>query len=152
MKMNEQGWSLLRYFNPEEKNEAGNPAFPTPYLMESEVMFRLDHMRHVVGKPFIVHCSYEIRKSGQHPLGMAVDGHFVGMTVIEQYLTAEQFGFGGLGFYPYWNNPGIHVDSREIHGYEKASRWWRDKNSPDNSIPIRQLYHPITAAAINQFI
>ena len=109
-KMKTEDWPLLHFFTPNEPDQQGRPAFPKPYLMDRPLMFRLDAMRGVVGKEFIVHESTGgIHTEPLHGLGLGIDGHFVGLSAIEQYLYAEQWRWPGLGFYPFWNDPGILV-------------------------------------------
>ena len=62
---------------------------------------------------------------GDHRDGAAVDLHFTKVTLLNQFLAAERFPFGGIGIYPYWNNPGLHLDIRNV---VRGARWWRDKD------------------------
>ena len=52
--------------------------------------------------------------------------------MMEQLVFALRFDWGGVGFYPYWNAPGIHVDNR-TDGNHMREIWWRDKGG---------AYHP----------
>jgi uncharacterized protein YcbK (DUF882 family) len=57
-----------------------------------------------------------------HYVGKAADIHIVGMSLIDAYLAVEKLGlFNGVGLYPFWNNPGLHVDLRQ-----KPARWGRN--------------------------
>ena len=47
------------------------------------------------------------------------------MPIVDQYLYAERFCFGGIGVYPFWHDFGLHVDVRIDRD---GARWWRDKN------------------------
>lgn len=58
----------------------------------------------------------------QHYKGRAVDSHAQDkktgelISVIDQYLVAEKLDlFGGIGFYPQWNRPGLHLDIGPEH-------------------------------------
>lgn len=67
--------------------------------------------------------------AGQHPLGRAIDCYFYekqpgDVNVADQFFWAMRFNWGGIGFYPHWNTPGIHVDMRQNIQYR--SLWWRD--------------------------
>ncbi len=131
MRMTKADWNFLHNFSEAE--------FGYPLLMDATLMHRLDVMRSWVGKPFVIHASYATEghsTDSLHYEGKAVDGHFVGLTAIEQYMAAEQFNWGGLGFYPAWNNPGIHVDTRIIGATEKAARWWRNEKGVYHSIDL----------------
>lgn len=137
-KMTNEDWGKLKFFDAFE--------FETPEEMEQEVVFLLDAIRAVAGAPFRVHESFSLtghETNSLHKIGGAIDGHFEGLGVIEQYLLCEQFRPAGLGFYPFWSPPGIHIDSRSLMPYQKAARWWRDAGG---------IYRRITVAAIKQFI
>jgi hypothetical protein len=44
------------------------------------------------------------------------------MSLVDAYLAVEKLGlFNGVGLYPFWNNPGLHVDLRQ-----KPARWGRN--------------------------
>lgn len=109
IKMN---WEKIRYFKPSE--------FNYPYKMSEELIIALDALREYVDKPIIIHSDYRPGDSGQHGKGLAVDIHIKNMHVIDQFLCAERMGlFKGIGVYPRWNNPGLHLDVRE----GKSARW-----------------------------
>lgn len=138
MRMNVAAWKMIHNFSWHEFNE--------PMKMDQDLLFKLDTMRTWVGRPFIVHASYEAEghaADSLHPYGKAVDGHFEGLTAIEQYMLAEQFNWGGLGFYPHWNQPGLHLDTRFVPPGEKAARWWRDADG---------IYQPVDLATISDLL
>ncbi len=139
-RMTKKDWGFLDHFSLEERDQQGRPAFPLPYAMNRGLMYRLDAMRKVVGASFIIHESTGGEHTSElHGLGLGIDGHFVGLGAIEQYLFAEQWNWPGLGFSPYWHDPGIHVDMRALGPYEKAARWWRDAEGH---------YHPIVPGVV----
>jgi uncharacterized protein YcbK (DUF882 family) len=112
-------WEKIKYFS---KNENwGDPNKVDAYLVQA-----LDALRGMVNKPIVIHCAYD--ESGhatnsQHYKGKAADIHIVGMDAVDQLLAAEKIGlFNGIGIYPFWNNPGLHVDVRTV-----PARWARDK-------------------------
>lgn len=109
MKVSE--WKL-KYFKPSE--------FQYPEKMDDELLIYLDMLREEVDKPIIIHSDYRPGDKGQHGLGLAVDIHIKDMNVIDQFLCAERTGlFKGIGVYPRWNNPGLHLDIRK----GKNARW-----------------------------
>ncbi len=67
---------------------------------------------------------------------MAFDGHVVGVSLYQMFITAIMFGFGGVGFYMLdndnknvgmrVNNPYIHIDVRP-HKLGRTSIWYREK-------------------------
>ena len=69
--------------------------------------------------------------TSKHYTGEAIDFHFIlkdksVMPVLEQLAMAERFGWGGIGIYPHWISPGLHVDTRQIKTYEPGARWYRN--------------------------
>ncbi|MBN2251069.1 MAG: hypothetical protein JW724_03225 [Candidatus Altiarchaeota archaeon] len=86
-------------------------------------------IRNITGWPMIVHCAYEQaghNPTGQHPLGNAVDIHFLQRQTpkdfYDQILTMETVLKGlqawdrvGIGIYPGWACPGFHLDVRGDH-------------------------------------
>ena len=112
-------WEYVRFFKPTE--------FVSPELMSPILIYALDALRAKVGRPFIVHSSYRGGDEGTHGKGLAVDGHFDGVPLIDQFLAAEKsLLFGGIGLYPHWNNPGIHVDVRNVTKEKGGARWGRN--------------------------
>jgi len=103
-------WKKVKHF---DKNENwGDVSRVDPFLIYS-----LDVLREMAGRPIIIHCAY--KKSGhsnnsQHYHGKAADIHIKGLNVVDQYLIAEKCGmFNGIGVYPFWSSPGLHVDIRQ---------------------------------------
>lgn len=110
--MTEEDWehAILGGFCKKEK-------WGDPFKMSKELIFKLIKLRSmlIVKYPqikIIIHCGYEYRDTGgYHPKGMAVDIHASGINLIDFYLIAEKSDlFGGIGIYPKWNNPGLHLD------------------------------------------
>jgi hypothetical protein len=103
-------WANIRNFNPD------TPGIGDSDKIRIEIMRPLDAFADWLaarGHRFVIHCAYEARETGYHPHGVAVDGHIPGMSVVDQYLAAERFDdFNGIGVYPDWNNPGLHIDAR----------------------------------------
>lgn len=83
---------------------------------------------------FIVHCDYRPGDPRLHGEGKAIDGSFryrkTGkcLPVLKQFLMAMKYTWGGVGFYPYWNNPGIHIDTRLRTIYQPSATWWKDED------------------------
>ena len=122
-KMTPELWQASTYFK--ESEAWGNPGMMARELIEALNAFR-DH----VGRPVIVHCGTQGAhvQNSYHYRGEAVDIHVDGMNVIEQFLAASRFtAFRGLGLYPYWNNPGLHLDCRTLTYNAPRARWLRDK-------------------------
>lgn len=119
-------WEIIKYFKPVEFGKNGK-------WMQEQLMRRLDNMREYIGK--VIHCEPEHPGGGYrlkpasaqdksyHYQGLAVDIHIEGLSLAEMYLLAEKYNFTGIGVYPKWNNPGLHVDMRPVAEYGRGSRW-----------------------------
>ena len=135
--MTDHDWACVApYFRKDSKTDKwGNP-----YRIDTALVYGLFELRKLVGKPVHVHCGVEERYYGYHPKGLAVDVHVEGMPLLDQYLMAERIPvFRGIGLYPWWNRPGLHLDRRPISSFEK--RWISfGKNK----------YLPLTASALSR--
>jgi len=94
----------------------------------------LDDLREYVGEPIKIHCGYEQRENNSHhTFGTAIDCSCPNISLFDFFLAASRFvGWGGIGVYPKWNNPGLHLDTRS---YDKKTRayWSRIDN---NYLPL----------------
>ena len=122
-------WSTIRHFKREE-------FIKNPDLVSWDTVQLMDEMRSAVNKEVVIHVAWDdsghVFDSGHYTLtreyATAVDYHVVGLSLLDQWLFAERFPWSGIGIYPFWNQPGIHVDLRLI-GREHSHlgrRWWRD--------------------------
>lgn len=113
-------WQDIKYFKKEEFNHPDEFINNGGYVL----LQKLDEFREFVGKPIIIHSDFRPGDKGQHGKARAVDIHIKGMHVIDQFLCAEKFGkFTGIGVYPNWNNPGLHLDIRHLDEGEPFHRW-----------------------------
>lgn len=122
-------WSTIRHFTRAE--------FPKdPDRVSPDVVLLMDEMREAAGVPIIVHVAWDdsghvgdsSHYSTTRDYAMAVDFHFVGWPLLDQWLFAERFPWNGIGLYPHWNAPGLHCDLRRLgrdHPH-LGKRWWRD--------------------------
>ena len=132
-------WERIRHFEPSE--------YTHPDRMDSMAVQMMDAMRHEedlyrrkAGKNGIIITldeTYALRPKNpksQHPKGKAQDAVIRDavtrepLDVFEQFLIASRYFWTGIGFYPFWNNPGIHVDTRTLSIYQRRATWWRDKD------------------------
>lgn len=117
-------WKKIRHFRKSEWEPGANK-------VHHRLIHTLDEMRAFCGRPIIIHNAYATTghsDNSYHYRGEAVDFHIKGISLLWQFLFAERFGFGGIGVYPHWNNPGLHCDIR-YHWPESdvpGDRWWRD--------------------------
>ena len=88
-----------------------------PILLE-----KLYCLRQYVDRKIFIHSGYRAGDTGLHGQKKAFDIHIEGLSVVDQYLVAERFNFNGIGVYPYWNRPGLHVDVRFRH-----ARWGKSE-------------------------
>jgi len=110
-------WKDIRHFDPSEK-------WGDFTRMDYKLVSELDRLRHYIGKKIVLHCGYEPRDGkGYHPKGMAVDCHAEGMRLLEFYLAASRFEFGGIGVYTWWHRPGLHLDTRELTEEKGRALW-----------------------------
>lgn len=115
--MNKEQWDTIKYFSPNEK-------WGDPNKMSYELLILLDNLREYLDKPIIIHCGYEDRKnSSYHCKGMAVDCHCSNINLLDFYTEASRFSFGGIGVYPWWNKPGLHLDVRREDNIIYRSLW-----------------------------
>jgi len=135
MKMAKGDWSGLEHFTVDEN-------WGDPYKMDRDLLYLLEYLRILFRFPFVVHCGYDTEghsENSQHYVGKAVDFHVRTMNfknavdlLIDTLKTLKvgkvrmlfpKFMVGkykdvlvadliGLGIYPHWNSPGIHLDTR----------------------------------------
>lgn len=118
--------------------------FDAPDMLDSRLLHMLDGMvveetKRRPGLLFIVHSDFRPGDDGEHGMGRAVDGHFqltngVIIPVSDQFLMAIRYNFSGVGFYPCWVRPGVHVDVRPILLTGRKATWWRDQHGNDRAI------------------
>ena len=97
----------------------------------------MSHLWHFHKISHRINSDYREGDDGEHGKGNALDVVLFkskpgDIHCIIQYCIANQFDFGGLGFYPFWKTPGIHIDCREKKN--PRSTWWAD---------IKGRYHSI---------
>lgn len=127
--MKESDWERITHFSPKEN-------WGDPQKMSFVLIRMLDEMRERSGSPIIIHEGYATSghsPNSYHYQGRAVDFHIQEMDLLDQYLWAERLEFRGIGVYPYWNNPGLHVDIRA----GKKAAWARTKDGVYVSLTAR---------------
>jgi len=132
--MTSANWDAIKYFSIDEN-------WGDPYMMNSELMFALEALRGFVSKPIMIHCGYEERpkKTSQHNFGRAVDLHIFGLSLWDQFNVAQRFrSFRGIGVYPWWNNPGLHLDTRPLGKYEPIATW--GSTAPNRYVKITKQF------------
>jgi uncharacterized protein YcbK (DUF882 family) len=117
--MRNASWKTLNYFTKKEFRKDPNKVHPEiPHLCDAI----RERCTIVVPAPadvkMILHVVWDdtghSSKSYHYKeKAMAVDFHIVGVPLPLQYTILTSFRqIGALGFYPWWNNPGWHMDIR----------------------------------------
>lgn len=119
-------WLYLKHFKREEN--WGDPDKMARSPNGQALLYTLDDFASYVkrndpGRKVIIHCGVEPRGSGFHPQGSAVDLHVTGTTLWEQFESAIRFPFRGIGLYPTWNSPGLHLDMRPLASGQPRALW-----------------------------
>lgn len=127
-------WEKVEHFNAFED-------WGDPYKMWVILIYHLDSFREYLKKPLIVHCGWEMRDSGWHPAGAAVDLHCPSLSYKDLAFKAMQFTFTGIGLYPCWNNPGVHLDVRPLADNDKKRKLWYRHEWMDGNILKKQYYN-----------
>ena len=96
--------------------------------MNPLLIYSLDALRELAGRPIIINSGYRPNDPGStHKNGDAADIVITGLSVIDQFLLAEKTRlFSGIGVYPFWNRPGLHLDVRPLRANQHAPRWGRN--------------------------
>jgi hypothetical protein len=102
--------------------------------------YQVDQYRRVRGEdPIFIRIHDDVsprpdNPGSYHPQAMAVDFSIWNKTTHEpldaweQFLLCRLYPWGGLGLYPFWNNPGCHGDIRPLSIYQPFATWWRDED------------------------
>ena len=138
-------WGRLPDFRPEE--------FTHPDDVDSYVLYTLQEMRteanrrrKLRGKDGII-ITINKPKGDYRPGDLKVHGKGLALDVVirncltkqplpvlEQFMIAVQHFWTGVGFYPFWNSPGIHVDMKPLTVWSRRRTWWRDGNDSYEAI------------------
>ena len=116
----------LKHFKPEE--------FQYPELLDETLLIQLDSMRDSRDDIIItINCDYRPGDKGFHGIGKAIDCVIretvsqAPWNILRQFVFANRFLWGGIGFYPFCNTPGLHLDIRPMTRFGRRPLWWRDK-------------------------
>jgi uncharacterized protein YcbK (DUF882 family) len=127
----------VKYFSPEE--------FERIDEMWAPLIWELDRLRGYTGKAIHVNESNPIKHPGSshmpdslHYHGRAVDVYCEHMALWDFFLAATRFPFTGIGVYPAWNRPGLHLEISSIVNPIRKY-WWRDVNGAYRAISVYDL-------------
>ena len=133
-------WDKVRFFKPSERWGSNHVSNEEALLRVDPILvYSLDELRRRAGRPIIL--SNAVRNDkGTHGKGLAADVVITGLDVIDQFLLAEKSGlFTGIGIYPFWNRPGLHLDVRPKSNKKSDPRWSRLSNGHYAGISSRLL-------------
>lgn len=128
-------WDRVEYFSPFNTTDR----WGAPFNMDKGLILALDALRRYINKPIHIHCGYQQRENNSwHNYGLAVDLHIEDMSVVEQFIAASRFlSFTGIGVYPYWHRPGLHLDVRPGN---KCYRSYWGCAGPGRYVPLTQYF------------
>jgi len=138
--MTDEQWKKIKYFSPREN--WGNPE-----KMDFSLLEKLDLLRDTIGVPIFINKAWADRAKREHAPrslhyeGKAVDCCAPKISLLEFFLFALRFDFGGIGLYPFWNRPGLHLDIRT-----GLALWWRNESGyylPFNHQLVEILSSPV---------
>lgn len=129
----------INHFIPDE--------FDRPDKIDNDALRLLDKMRHMEGgrNGLIITINADYATSGhtdksRHAFGDAFDIVFRDratrrpLPLKAQFAMASRYAWGGIGVYPFWDDPGVHVDRRPWAVFSRRALWFRDEE---------KKYHPI---------
>ena len=132
----------VRFFKPSE--------FSAPHMLDRTALLMLDGMRYEEGKrrDIIITINADYATTGHadnsmHRFGKAFDIVIRNgktkepLPIEEQFLIALRSYFSGIGYYPYWKSPGLHVDNRPMTIYGRRALWMRNENGIYEAPTIR---------------
>ena len=133
-------WKHLQFFKPEE--------FTYPEKLNPAALRMLDEMRGMESG-IIITINADWAESGHAPnswhyRGRAFDlvirasGSGKPLPIVEQFLIAVRYQWTGIGVYPYWKAPGLHLDNRPLGKVERRALWWRSRDN--QYLPIEEFY------------
>lgn len=146
--MTDENWKHIEGFSKTEN-------WGNPYKIKKKLIYKLMHFRRYFrtldpDACFHVNCAFDSSghaQDSQHYRGAAIDGYIYNSKtnkpwpILDQYLAAERFNFGGIGLYPHWNPKpgGMHLDVRDKYENDIYSRWIRDKHGTYHSLNAKSF-------------
>ena len=107
---NKINYGIISHFSPKEfQDDMNNPQ------MDRKFVITLDYFRNWLNIP--ININYGLggkhKTDSYHYQGLAVDCYVKEISLFEFFIQAIKFGgFKGIGLYPFWYKPGLHLDSR----------------------------------------
>jgi len=117
--MHEIDIKQLKNFSPNERDIFGREIFRDAFIISSDLMMMTDDMVTFAKQQYPgAYCLVHDINLGKHSRGSchydgkAIDLHLEGMMLGHMARIAMRYFFGGIGLYPDWNTPGLHLDIR----------------------------------------
>lgn len=127
--------------------------FTDVHTMWAPLLWKLDLLRKYVQRAIGVHESNPVKDPSSlhvpdslHYSGRAVDIYARDLPLWDFFLAASRFPFTGIGVYPYWNTPGLHLEIGENLDLPRKY-WWRDEVGNYRAISIYDLHEVFTIPA-----
>lgn len=113
-------WNSIRHFKANEFGIGWEK-------LDFDVVVLIDRLRDYIKCPIKINCAWAKdghSKKSQHYIGRAIDCVAKDISLLDFYLAADAVGFTGIGAYPFWNTPGLHVDIRD----GDPIRWYQNED------------------------
>ena len=133
-------WENIRFFKPEEFGHNVEKMDIVAIYTLDDMRFIEAEKRRIEGKEPIIITINEAwaerpsNPTSMHPQGKAIDCVIRNaktkkpLPIIEQFLIAIHYSWTGIGFYPFWKDPGLHLDIRPPYRLFRKTTWWRNKH------------------------
>jgi hypothetical protein len=125
-------WQRIKWFTPAEFGRDYNK-------VEFDLVVMLDRLRTLIGAPITIKGAFATTghsKKSQHYLGRAADINIKGVSLLDAFNAAVKIGFTGIGVYPFWRTPGLHVDIRDS---KQPVYWIRDAAEKYHYKSVREI-------------
>ena len=127
-KLDESSWRWGPVLMPDEFKDPHADDSGSGLYMDMDFMDKLHGLRMLVGSSMTITPNGGFSSTGHatgcaHYFGLAADIQFPKADLSEVSNFIRQSSFNGVGFYPFWNTPGFHVDT-----LSRRARWIRIKN------------------------
>jgi len=142
-KMTAKDWGLIKHFTSTE--------FKHPLEMDKDFMLKIDSFRQWLGYKIHVHADARPdgkghSKNSYHYFGQALDFHCRDEkdNIINPWkilMAALVWGWSGIGVYPHWLHPGMHLDARYPAKYFANSIWIRENGVYKSLKPMDIIKH-----------
>ncbi len=121
--------------------------FEDVHGMYAPLVWELDKLRMYVNRAIGIsesnpqpHPGSSHASNSRHYIGRAVDCNCSAMALWDFFLAASRFKFTGIGVYPYWNTPGLHLEIRPEGEEKPRNYWWRNDLNEYQAISVYDIH------------